>query len=159
MMTASPPSAASFGSFTISRLLKASPARVFDAWTTPEGKQAWFVAPNAQWKEIERKFDFRVGGNEIVAGRWASGMVTRFDCYYRDIVPGQRVVYVYDMWLDERKISVSLATIEIRAEGDGTRMVVTEQGCFLGGYEDQGSREHGTNALMDQLQQSVERHP
>jgi uncharacterized protein YndB with AHSA1/START domain len=148
--------APSFGSFTISRLLKASPERVFAAWTTPEGKQAWFVAPNAEWKEVERRFDFRVGGTEILAGRWASGLVTRFDCTYRDIVPKQRVVYVYDMWLDERKISVSLATIDIRAEGDGTRMVVTEQGAFLDGYEDQGSRERGTNALMDQLQKSLE---
>lgn len=149
--------AASFGSFTISRLLKASPERVFAAWTTPEGKQAWFVAPSPDWRAVERTFDFRVGGNEVLAGKWASGLVTRFDCTYRDIVPNERVVYVYDMWMDDRKISVSLATIEIRAEGDGTRMVVTEQGAFLDGYVDEGSRERGTSLLMDQLEQSLQR--
>jgi uncharacterized protein YndB with AHSA1/START domain len=37
------------------------------------------------------------------------------------------------------------------------RMKVTEQGAFLDGYEDNGSREHGTNALMDALAKSLEK--
>jgi hypothetical protein len=33
----------------------------------------------------------------------------------------------------------------------GTRLRVTEQGAFLDGYDDAGSREHGTGLLLDRL--------
>ena len=62
---------------------------------------------------------------------------------------------------DEKKISVSLATVELEpariGKKEGTRMRVTEQGAFLGGYDDAGSREHGTGSLMDALEKSLER--
>jgi hypothetical protein len=59
------------------------------------------------------------------------------------------------MHLDERKISVSLATFELKAEGEGTRLVVTENGAFLDGYDDAGARERGTNVLVDALGRSL----
>ena len=48
------------------------------------------------------------------------------------------------MHLDEVRISVSLATLELKPAGSGTRMVYTEQGAFLDGYDDAGQREEGT---------------
>ena len=147
-------SATSFGIFTIKRLLKASPERVYAAWSTAEGKMRWFKAPAGEWEQVERKFDFRVGGREHLVGRWQNGMISEFDCTYRDIVPNRRIVYVYDLTVSGKKISVSLATIDFSPEGEGTRMVLTEQGAFLDGYEDAGAREKGTNALMDALEAS-----
>ena len=155
-MSTDSPKPASFGSFTISRLLNASPARVYAAWSTKAGKDRWFKAVNNAWELTERQFDFRVGGHDIMAGKWQTGMISRFAATYLDIVPDQRVVYAYDLLLDDKKISVSLATIEFHAEGNGTRMTVTEQGAFLDGYEDKGSRETGTKALMDVLVASLE---
>jgi hypothetical protein len=55
------------------------------------------------------------------------------------------------------KISVSLATIEFEKTGAGTRLTVTEQGAFLDGYDDAGSRERGTAALLDRLEESLRR--
>src|SRR5262249_52404213 len=137
------------GSFTITRSWKAAPAKVFDAFATEEGKAKWFASGPGMEKQ-EQKFDFREGGHEIMQGKHANGMVSRFDCLYRDIVPPSaaemgRIVYSYVMHLDGRKISVSQACIEIRPEAGGTRLVVTEYGDFLDGYDDNGSREHGTN--------------
>ncbi len=107
----------------------------------------------------EKAFDFRVGGNEVLVGQHAnhSGMVSAFYCTYQDIVPDERIVYAYRMSLDGVPISVSLATIEIRPEGSGARLTVTEDGVFLDGYEDNGSREAGTGWLMDQLGASLAR--
>jgi hypothetical protein len=59
------------------------------------------------------------------------------------------------MHLDDRKISVSVATILLKAEGRQTRIMVTEQGAFLDGYDDAGSRERGTNDLLDALGASL----
>jgi hypothetical protein len=60
------------------------------------------------------------------------------------------------MHLDDRKISVSLATFELKPEGSGTRLVMTEQGAFLDGYDDAGSREQGSNFLLDALGNSLQ---
>jgi len=147
------------GQFTLTRNWKASPERVFAAFATEEGKAKWFASGPGMHIQ-EKRFDFREGGNEIMQGKHASGMVSRFDCLYRDIVPpaggdAGRIVYSYVMHLDGKKISVSQACIEIRPEAGGTKLVVTEYGDFLDGYDDAGSREHGTNFLMDQLGKSL----
>ena len=69
---------------------------------------------------------------------------------------GERIVYAYEMRLDGRKISVSLATFEFKAAaGGGTAFRMTEQGAFLDGYDDAGSREHGTNVLLDRLGEAL----
>jgi hypothetical protein len=59
------------------------------------------------------------------------------------------------MYLDDKKISVSLATMRLKAEGRKTALIITEQGAFLDGYEDAGSREHGTGHLLDVLGASL----
>ena len=147
------------GSFTITRRWKHAPLRVFNAFAKEEEKAKWFAGLPG-WEKHEKQFDFREGGREILSGRHASGTISHFDCVYRDIVepaagePG-RIIYSYVMHLDGRKISVSQATIEIMPVGTGTRLVLTEYGDFLDGYDDAGSREHGTNFLMDQLGKSL----
>ena len=42
------------------------------------------------------------------------------------------------MHIGDTRISVSLATIELKPEGTGTRLTFTEQGAFLDGYDDPG---------------------
>ena len=143
---------AAHGVFSLERSYPGvSARRVFDAFATEEGKAGWFSGPNEKWTIVEREFDFRPGGRERLVGKWANGMVTQFDCVYWDIIPGARIVYVYEMHLNGRKISVSLATIEFEAAGDGARLKLTEQGVFLDGFDDAGGRERGTNELMDRL--------
>jgi uncharacterized protein YndB with AHSA1/START domain len=99
--------------------------------------------------------DVRPGGRERLRGRWEGGMVSTFDATYYDVVPNERLVYSYEMYMDARKISVSLATMQLKAEGAKTTLMVTEQGAFLDGYDDAGSREHGTGHLLDALGASL----
>jgi len=141
-------------SFTITRRWDATPARVFAAFADEQQKAKWF-ARGEGLELVSRSFDFRVGGKENASGRWKTGMVSHFDAVYHDIVPDQRIIYSYVMHLDDRKISVSQACIEITPDGEGARLVLTEHGDFLDGYDDAGSREHGTNFLMDALEKSL----
>jgi len=142
-------------SFTITRHWKASPERVFQAFADQKKKDAWFGG-GADWTPVGRSFDFREGGREHAAGRWKTGMVSKFDCIYLDIIPNQRIIYSYVMHLDDRKISVSQAAIELTPDNGGTKFTLTEYGDYLDGYDDAGSREHGTNHLMDALGKSLE---
>jgi len=83
------------------------------------------------------------------------GTFTIEQATYHDIVPDRRILYSYAMHVDDKKISVSLATIEFEAAGKGTKLILTEQGAFLDGYDDAGSRERGTGGLMDALGKSL----
>jgi uncharacterized protein YndB with AHSA1/START domain len=141
-------------SFTITRRWRASPARVFAAFADQKNKDLWFGG-GSDWTPVSRSFDFRVGGVENAAGRWKGGVVSHFDATYLDIVENERIIYSYVMHLDARKISVSQACIEITPDAGGARLILTEHGDFLDGYDDAGSREHGTNFLMDALEKSL----
>ena len=99
--------------------------------------------------------DVRPGGRERSKGRWKGGLESTFDAIYQDVVPNERLVYTYEMHLDDKKISVSLATVQLRAGNGGTTLTITEQGAFLDGYDDAGSREHGTGYLLDALGTSL----
>lgn len=142
--------------FTIERVLNASTERVFAAYASLEAKSAWFKAPS-DIETLNRDFDFRVGGKERFHARWPSGMVTDFQATYHDIVENERIILVYDMFHNGNKLSVSLLTLEFRAEGDRTRLIHTEQGSHLtGGAEAVQSREHGTTWHIDNLVALIE---
>ena len=156
---------AQHATFTLDRIFDAPVARVYAAFSTEAGKARWFSGPNEKWDTVRREFDFRVGGREHLSGRWRAGMAPRadfsvssFDACYFDILPERRIVYAYDMHLDERHISVSLATLEFTAAGARTRLKLTEQGVFLDGYDDAGKREEGTRGLLDKLAASLVDH-
>lgn len=149
------------GTFVVERLLDASPARVFAAFATPEAKDRWFAGQGAWTPEI-REMDFREGGHERVRGVWPGGS-SDFRATYHDIAPDQRIVYSYEMFNNDVRISVSITTIVIAPEGKGARVTLTEQGVFVdhdpAGQMGPASREHGTNLLMDQLAAAVAGQP
>lgn len=136
--------------FTIERVLNVPPARVFAAYSSLEAKSAWFKAPS-EVETLNRDFDFRVGGKERFHARWPTGMVTDFQATYHDIVENERIILVYDMYHNGAKLSVSLMSLDLRADGDGTLLIHTEQGCYLTGGDEAVSREHGTTWHIDNL--------
>ena len=152
---ASEPRAAVHGTFRLERRYAAAPSVVFRALTDATAKARWFAGGDG-WTLLERTMDARPGGRERLRGRWESGTTTTFDAVYFDVVADARLVYAYDMWVGERKISVSLATVELAPDGAGTRLTVVEQGAFLDGYDDAGAREHGTGMLLDRLGASLD---
>jgi uncharacterized protein YndB with AHSA1/START domain len=141
--------------FQLERTYPAPIARIWKALTDETAKQKWFSGPSDSWEMLERHMDVRVGGTERLKGRWKSGMVSAFAATYHDVIPQERLIYSYEMHIDDRKISVSLATMQLKAAGGQTTLIVTEQGAFLDGYDDAGSREQGTGFLLDALGASL----
>jgi len=136
--------------FVIERSYPASPARVFAAWADPEIKARWFIGPEG-WRLVKRELDVRAGGHEILHGRFGDGPETIFTARYHDVVPDQRLLFVYDMHHAGTHLSVSLVTVEIRPAGGGTQLVLTEQVAFVDGNDGAASRERGTVAHLDRL--------
>jgi uncharacterized protein YndB with AHSA1/START domain len=158
-----------FASFTIERTFKASPKRVFAAWSTAEAKAKWF-AGGPGWNEQIREFNFREGGEDRLVGVWKGAPTEDFHAgldatsdfrnRYWEIIPEKRIVYTYDMHLNGVRISVSLATIEFNQSGTGTKMKLTEQGAFLAPFDpkgdDNGQRKQGTIELVDKLEKFLD---
>ena len=132
----------------------ASPSRVFAAWADPAAKARWFGDPEQGVSEFE--LDFRVGGREFNRGT-VEGQSYTFEARYQDIVPDERIVYAYDMHAEGQRISVSLGTVELEADGDGTRLTYTEQGAYLDGLDTPEQREQGTGGLFDALAEELAR--
>ncbi len=154
LMLAAHHAPAQHATFRIARDIDFDPAKVFHAWTDKAAKARWFPGLDSQ-TELAREMDVRPGGRERLVCRWAGGLTTAFEAVYLDVLADRRLVYAYDLLHDGRKLSVSLATIEFEPQGSGTRLIVTEQGVFLDGYEDAGAREHGTGLMLERMAASI----
>ena len=138
-----------FGAFTVTRRYDARPARVFAAFADREIKQRWMGCDDVRAPVIDR-LEFHVGGQEISRGVGQDGAEHLFEGRYLDIVPDRRFVFAFVMHVGGRKLSASLATVEVRPDGDGTLLTFHEQGVYFGedGWAD---REEGTAVGLDQL--------
>lgn len=136
--------------FVIEREYPHPPAKVFAAFADPKQKARWFGGPD-DWEKSNYTLDFRVGGKESISGGPPGGTQHAYAAEIWDIVENERIVLAYDMHLDATRISVSLATTEIRPSGNGSRLIYTEQGVYLDDYDDAGQREEGTQQLFNQL--------
>lgn len=141
--------------FVVERTYAASPARVFAAFADPEKKKLWFKGPD-EWGVPDQKYDFRVGGEEHSIGGPPGEPPHRFYNRYLEIIPNERIVYAYWMHHGEPLASASVATLEFRAEGEKTRLVITEVGAFLDGYYSAEGREHGIRWQLDSIAPIVE---
>jgi uncharacterized protein YndB with AHSA1/START domain len=140
--------------FRIERHFDAAPARVFRAFADPQAKAKWFGGPE-EMKREDAEFDFREGGRESMRSVFGDGTKVGFTASYTDIVPDERIVYTYEMSMNGQRISVSVATIEIRAARGGSDFVLVEQGVYLDGLDNPKQRRQGTEELMDALAKSL----
>ncbi|MFN3649721.1 MAG: SRPBCC family protein [Armatimonadota bacterium] len=139
--------------FVIERVYRQSPARVFAAWSSLEAKLRWSSCHEGGRHEM----DFRIGGRETHRAGPAGGPVYFVDARFHDIVPDERIVFSYDMYADETHLSVSLVSVEFRAEGEGTRLVVVEHGAYLDGHDVPAHREQGTGQALEHLAEELDR--
>ena len=112
--------------YVIERRYRATRGRVFAAWADPATKARWLSGPD-EWSRGAHELDFRVGGREVSKVTPPAGPESTFTAHFLDIVDGERIVYSYEMRLGDTRISVSLATVLIEPDGDGSRLTYTEQ--------------------------------
>jgi uncharacterized protein YndB with AHSA1/START domain len=133
-------------SLTIRRRFKASPERVYSAWTEPAQIARWFGPGSIT--VLESVFEPRAGGRFMIHARNAEGEDHRVSGTVREAIPNRKVVYTW-AWQStpERQ---SLVTVELKSDGDGTLLVLTHEQFFDEGARDRHN--HGWNAALDKLE-------
>jgi uncharacterized protein YndB with AHSA1/START domain len=136
--------------FVLERTYPVPVEAVWHALSDNAARDQWFGG-GPEFEAREKSHDFRVGGRAVEEGQWHGGPRSRFESTYTDIVEHQRIVFTYDMWLDDRHMSTSVTTIVLELEGEQTRLTYTEQGVHLDGLDTVEGREQGTGGLLDNL--------
>jgi uncharacterized protein YndB with AHSA1/START domain len=136
--------------FVIERVYDAPVEQVFHAWADPVLKARWTAGTAAALGD-GYELDFRVGGHELNRGGPPGGPLYTVDAEFRDIVADERIVYTYEMHMDEHRISVSVTTVEFHGDDTKTRLVLTEQGVFLDGHDTSAQREEGTRSMLESV--------
>lgn len=136
--------------FAVKRTYPSPAPRVFAAFANPATKRRWFV--EGEGFEIDEfSMDFRVGGREFSRFRFQGGEAISNEGIYLDIVPDQRIIFTFTMMKGSKHISISLATVELRAVNKGTLLIYTAQGVFFDVTDKMANRKFGTRELMDRL--------
>jgi len=134
--------------FVIEHIYNVAPARVFAAFASSESKRHWFGGGDESEPNSTLELDFRVGGRETTSGGEPGGPFYKYEALYQDIVTDERIVFTYNMWMDDVLISVSVATVELRPQGSATKLTYTEHGAYLDGLDRPADRDHGTREML-----------
>jgi uncharacterized protein YndB with AHSA1/START domain len=138
-------------SFVIQRSLPGRPAHAFRFWSEPALKARWNEC-HADWRVVEDRVEFRVGGLEAKRWQTPDGAEQSFHAHYLDIAAPYRLIYAYEMSFAGSRVSASLVTIELEADGAKTRMTYTEQVAMIaGGDAARDQRLAGTEEGLDRL--------
>ena len=133
-------------SLTIVRRIKARPAIVFDALTTPEGIACWW-GPDAG-PVLSADTDVRVGGRFRVRFRMLDASEHESSGEYLEVVRPRRLVMTW-RWLGDEDPGESQVEIDLRATSEGTELTFTHS--RLHDEETRRSHEEGWSGALDKL--------
>jgi len=144
--------------FVVERNYPQSPARVFASFAEAGRKRRWYAEGEHEIQEYD--LDFRVGGAEhfryrFKEGHPIAGSEINNESMYQDIVPEQRIVFTQKMSLNGKPVSVAVITLEFLPAGEGTDLVLTNQGTYVGWPDGAKMVEMGWNGLLDRLRGDV----
>ncbi len=141
------PSASPANTLRIGRTFASPREKVFRAWTDPEALKRWFGPVGYSTPSAD--VDLRVGGQYRLGMRkLPDGEIFYLTGVYREVRAPEKLVYTW-YWESEPELGETLVTVEFRASGDSTEVVVTHE-LFT---TDKALDDHdkGWNSCLDRL--------
>ncbi|HEX9448657.1 MAG TPA: SRPBCC domain-containing protein [Dongiaceae bacterium] len=129
----------------VTRHFKAPPALVYQAWTDPKKIVHWF-GPDAG-PVLSAEADVCVGGRYRVVFCTENGDEHDVSGLYREVVPNEKLVFTWSWRTTAER--VSLVTVTMKAEGDGTLFSLTHEKLF--DEETRDSHLYGWTGCIDKL--------
>jgi len=143
----------SLPSLTVKRQIKASPARIFKAWTDPSKLVHWWGPHETVEGSVAAEIDLRVGGGFRIRFQASDGQTHEASGEFREIVQDEKLVYTW-IWTREPD-QKTLMTITLRGEEGGTMLTLTH--ALLADEATRASHEKGWTGVIDRLERFVTR--
>jgi len=142
--------------FVIERSFPATPERVFAAFTDPVEKGRWFSEGDGFGIGEEVEMDFRVGGIEPTRFNLKDASPANGTGYH-SLGRSRRAMFAYTMSVGNKRVSASLATVELVPTNQGTDLIFTEQAAFFEVADGAKMREVGWREVLDKLGRELAR--
>jgi uncharacterized protein YndB with AHSA1/START domain len=132
------------------RNIPAPTSAVFAAFADPVKRAEW-GAPSDTAVVIYDAVDFREGGQDMFRCGSKSNPNIHGVTSYADIVLDQRIVSSEIITMDDKRLCVSLTTLELTPDGRETKLLNTTQLVSFIGRDMVNGFTAGTNASLDNL--------
>ena len=144
------PTVSPFFTVNLHKVLRASPDRVYRAWTQPEELRRWFAAGEGYTTPIA-EVDLRVGGRFRVGMQAPdSDELSVASGVYEEIVPGARLVFTWRWEHEGPAAPTTRLTLEFRPHAEGTELVLVHERLVDATMRDQHAR--GWQACLASLE-------
>jgi uncharacterized protein YndB with AHSA1/START domain len=146
--------------FVIERTFSKTTEKVFAAFADAASARRWYA--EGEGHELEEfASDFRVGGIQtlrykLAAGTPVAGMTINNQARFVEIQPGRRIVMATTMDLEGKRILAAQVTVELAPSGNGTDLILTNQGAFLETGLTPEMLEGGWRGLFEKLAKELE---
>jgi uncharacterized protein YndB with AHSA1/START domain len=127
-------------------VIKASPEKVFDAWTLPEHLKRWSCPEGMEVAEAQ--VDLTVGGRYRLRMQSPEGKVHTAVGLYREIERPRRLVYTWD-W-EEESIGETIVTVEFNDLGGSTEVTLIHE--LFPNAEAKVGHEEGWTSCLNRLE-------
>jgi uncharacterized protein YndB with AHSA1/START domain len=105
----------------VRRMIRASPERLFEAWTKPDQLQQWWGPESVTC--IAAEVDLRVGGRYRIANQFPDGSVVWIIGEFQVIEPPHRLTYTWQ--IEESSEPSELVTVRFERHDSATEVIVT----------------------------------
>jgi uncharacterized protein YndB with AHSA1/START domain len=107
----------------VRRWIRASPERIFDAWTQPRHLKQWWGPKSVEC--IAAEVDLRVGGRYRIANQFPDGRILWISGEFEAIERPHRLVYTWSVGSDE--LAAERVTVTFEARGEETEVIVAHE--------------------------------
>jgi uncharacterized protein YndB with AHSA1/START domain len=107
----------------VRRTIKASPQRLFDAWTQPRQLCAWWGPRPVRCASAE--VDLRIGGRYRIVNALPDGGTVTIEGEFRAIDSPHELVYTWR--IDDDAGALSLVTVRFEPQGRATEVIVIHE--------------------------------
>jgi uncharacterized protein YndB with AHSA1/START domain len=130
----------------VRQVVKASPARVYRAWTEPELLAQWF-APSPEFSTVVHEADARVGGSYRIEMKPPQGPVHTAVGQYQELDPPRRLVFTW-RW-EEQPPRHTVVTVDLKPHAEGTEVTLTH--TLFTSAEDRDHHQKGWEGCLQHL--------
>jgi len=129
----------------VRRIIRATPEKLFAAWTRPEQLIQWWGPDGASCPTAE--IDLRPGGSYRIANRLADGALIWISGVFEVVEFPHRLVFTWR--LEALSTSIERVSVNFEPRDAGTEVVVTHE--RIGSAAARTTHERGWNGCLDGL--------